>query len=140
MDSRLKNFNDYLIGRFIGSVDYATFRSGNEGIELRGFYDIIGSNPLLVEKYKYNSFSSYRIPHRFTNGEHVEVHSSFSKIDCYGFKIPIGKIIISPKDKIYIESKNGEVVSIEYIDHVEEHHTNGFSLDYIMEKFEVIKF
>jgi hypothetical protein len=141
MDTRIKSFNDYLTTRFIGTIDYATFRTGDSGIEVRGFYDVIGSKPSLVEKYKFNSFTSHRNPHRLCTGrEDKTAHSSWDAVKCYGFKVPIGKIVVSPKNNIFVETKDGDVIELEYIDTDYTHLSKGFSLEQVMEKFEVVKF
>jgi hypothetical protein len=141
MDTRLKAFNSFLEGRLIGAIDYATFRTGDSGIEVRGFYDVIGSKVSLVDKYKFNSFTSRRIPHRLCAGrEDMTAHSTWGAVKCYGFKIPVGKIVVSPKNNIFVETKDGEVIELEHIDTDETHLSKGFSLEQVMEKFEVVKF
>lgn len=136
----IKAFNDYIKGKYIGKIDYATFRSGINGIEVRGFYDIIGCSKTMIENYKFNEFRSYKIPHHLIKNGVKIAKSDFYRIPCYGFKIPIGKIIISPTKKIYIESNEEYIVEIVYIDENENIVKKGFGLEKIMEKFEIIDF
>lgn len=107
MKQRIKDYNTCINGKIIGRIDHVTFRTGDMGIEVRGFYLHNSTiNRILIEKHRSKIFYSNIDP------RDLEGINGNYQMPCDGFRVPIKTIVISPNDNIMIESKMGGLVEI----------------------------
>lgn len=142
MKKRLEDYNTCIKGKIIGIMDFVTFRTGDMGIEARGFYQHNSTiNRILIEKHRSKTFFSKIIPKNLNDrgylekaprGGHYGLHSD-------GFRVPIRTILVSPNNNIMVESKAGGLVEIRGY-HESAKSEKGYELSQILDKFPVINF
>jgi hypothetical protein len=134
MKERIQDYNTCIEGKIMGRMDHVTFRTGDMGIEARGFYLHNSTiNRILIEKHRSKIFCSNIDP------RDLDGINGNRKLTCDGFRVPIKTILISPNDNIMIESKTGGLVEIRgYHDFAKIE--KGYNLSQIMDKFPVINF